>query len=230
MAAAYAAGGQARAARPGVRQRSPGVELALGLVRDPLLGPLVVVAAGGVLVELVDDRAVALPPVGADTAARALGRLKVDRLLDGFRGGPVLDRAPVVSAMVGLSQLAVELGDRIDAVDINPLIVGPAGPLAVDVLVRAPALAGRLRSARGTAGRSGRGRAGDRPGSSNRSSPRSVASTTSVVPVEGEVGGGPGDAGAPHHPVATGRGDDRRPSTGAVGAEQPGRGSAGGRA
>ena len=70
-----------------------GVELALGLVRDPLLGPLVLVASGGVLVELVDDRAVALPPVSTATAARrALGRLRVDRLLDGFRGGPPVDR------------------------------------------------------------------------------------------------------------------------------------------
>jgi acyl-CoA synthetase (NDP forming) len=118
-----------------------GVELALGLVRDPLLGPLVLVAAGGVLVELIDDRAVALPPMSADTGARALGRLKVDRLLDGFRGGPALDRPAVVAAMVGLSQLAIELGDAIDALDINPVIVGPAGPLAVDVLVepRVPA-------------------------------------------------------------------------------------------
>jgi hypothetical protein len=78
---------------------------------------------------------VALPPVSADTGARALGRLKVDRLLDGFRGGPALDRPAVVAAMVGLSQLAIELGDAIDALDINPVIVGPAGPLAVDVLV-----------------------------------------------------------------------------------------------
>lgn len=114
---------------------SPGVELALGLVRDPLLGPLVVVASGGVLVELVEDRAVALPPVDADTAARALGRLRADRLLDGFRGGPALDRGAVIAAILGLSQLAVELGDRLDAVDINPLIVGPTGPLAVDVLL-----------------------------------------------------------------------------------------------
>ena len=112
-----------------------GVELALGLLRDPLLGPLVLVAAGGVLVELVDDRAVALPPVSATTAARALDRLAARAMLDGFRGGPAADVGPVVAAMVALSGLAVELGAAIDALDINPLIVTPAGAQAVDVLV-----------------------------------------------------------------------------------------------
>ncbi len=114
---------------------TPGVELALGLLRDPLLGPLVLVAAGGVLVELVDDRAVALPPVSATTAARALDRLAARAMLDGFRGGPAADVGPVVAAMVALSGLAVELGAAIDALDINPLIVTPAGAQAVDVLV-----------------------------------------------------------------------------------------------
>jgi acyl-CoA synthetase (NDP forming) len=112
-----------------------GVELALGLVRDPLLGPLVLVAAGGVLVELLEDRAVALPPVSVATAERALDRLTARRLLDGYRGRPAVGSAGIVAAMVALSQLAVELGPAIDALDINPLIVGPAGPLAVDVLV-----------------------------------------------------------------------------------------------
>jgi acetate---CoA ligase (ADP-forming) len=88
-----------------------------------------------VLVELVDDRAVALPPVSPATADRALGRLKADRLLAGYRGAAALDRSAVVAAVVGLSQLAVELGDVVEAIDINPLIVGPQGPLAVDALI-----------------------------------------------------------------------------------------------
>jgi acyl-CoA synthetase (NDP forming) len=112
-----------------------GVELALGLVRDPLLGPLVLIAAGGVLVELVDDRAVALPPVSETVARRAISRLQARRLLDGFRGGPAADVEAVVAAMLGLSQLAVELGEAIDALDLNPVIAGPGGAPAVDVLV-----------------------------------------------------------------------------------------------
>jgi acetate---CoA ligase (ADP-forming) len=114
---------------------APGVELALGLVRDPLLGPLVLVATGGVLVELVDDRAVALPPVSETVARRAISRLRVRRMLDGYRGGAAADIDAVVAAMVGLSQLAVELGQAIDALDLNPVIAGPTGALAVDVLV-----------------------------------------------------------------------------------------------
>ncbi len=60
-----------------VQHQASGVEVALGVVADPLLGPLVMVAAGGVLVELVADRAVALPPVDRETALEMIGRLKV---------------------------------------------------------------------------------------------------------------------------------------------------------
>ncbi len=117
---------------------SGGVELALGIVRDPLLGPLVLVAAGGVLIELVDDRAVALPPVSASVARRVLDRLKVRRLLDGYRGGPAADVEGVVAAIVALSTLAVELGEALEAVDINPVLARPAGAgglVALDALV-----------------------------------------------------------------------------------------------
>jgi acyl-CoA synthetase (NDP forming) len=115
-----------------------GVEVALGIVRDPLLGPLVLVAAGGVLVELAGDRAVALPPVSTAVAERALGRLMVRLLLAGHRGAPPADADAVVRAMVALSGLAVELGPALDALDINPVIVTSDGLLAVDVLVVPP--------------------------------------------------------------------------------------------
>jgi acetate---CoA ligase (ADP-forming) len=117
------------------RHVESGVELALGIVRDPLLGPLVVVAAGGTLVELLDQRAVALPPIDADAASDMLAQLPVLRLLSGYRGRPPGDLAALVQAVAGMSQLATELGDRIDAVDVNPLIVSPSGAIAVDALV-----------------------------------------------------------------------------------------------
>ena len=69
-----------------VQRQLAGVEVALGIVRDPLLGPLVVVAAGGTLVELVAERAVALPPVDRETARAMVAGLRVARLLDGYRG------------------------------------------------------------------------------------------------------------------------------------------------
>jgi hypothetical protein len=112
----------------------PGTELALGVARDPDLGPLVVVGAGGVLVELLADRAVALPPVDEATARELLAGLRVGRLLAGVRGAPPADLGAVVRAITGLSDLACELGDGLAALDVNPLICGPHGATAADVL------------------------------------------------------------------------------------------------
>jgi acetate---CoA ligase (ADP-forming) len=112
-----------------------GIELALGVVADPLFGPLVVVAAGGVLIEVLGDRAVGLPPLDDDAARRLLDRLAARPLLDGHRGTPPADVSSVVVAVSGLAQLALELGDVIQALDINPLVASAKGAVAVDVLV-----------------------------------------------------------------------------------------------
>jgi acetate---CoA ligase (ADP-forming) len=112
----------------------PGIEVALGLVSDPGLGPLIVAGAGGVLVELLADRVVALPPVGERLAAELIGSLRVSRLLAGARGAAPADLSAVTRAITGLSQLACELGDDLAALDINPLICGPDDAVAVDAL------------------------------------------------------------------------------------------------
>jgi acyl-CoA synthetase (NDP forming) len=112
----------------------PGTELALGITRDPDLGPLVVTGAGGLLVEFLADRAVALPPVDPARALRMLGRLRVGGLLAGVRGQPPADTGAVAEAVVAVSSIARELGDHLEALDINPLICGPAGAVAADVL------------------------------------------------------------------------------------------------
>jgi acetate---CoA ligase (ADP-forming) len=117
------------------RQVPAGIELALGIVADPHVGALVLVAAGGTLVELLADRAVALPPVAAATARDMLTRLNVSRLLEDRRGGARVDVDALVAAVRAVSQLAVELGDRIEGLDVNPVIVGPDGAIAVDALV-----------------------------------------------------------------------------------------------
>lgn len=137
LAAAYAE--MARALGPHVtvsRSAGPGVELALGIVRDPQFGPLVMAGAGGVLVELLADRAFALPPLDAGRAGAMLGNLKAGRLLGGFRTVPACDVTAVASAIVRLSALAADVGDLVSELDINPLIAGPSGCVAVDVLVR----------------------------------------------------------------------------------------------
>ena len=112
-----------------------GFELALGVVRDPQFGPLVMVAAGGVLVEILRDRRFALPPIGAAGAARLLGRLAVRLMLDGTRGLPAADTGAVAAAVARLSVLAEDLGERLESLDVNPLIVGAEGCVAVDALV-----------------------------------------------------------------------------------------------
>jgi len=111
-----------------------GPELSLGLARDHELGPLLVVGAGGVLVELLADRAVALPPAGPGLARQLIGELRAAALLAGARGQPAADWDAVVAAITGLSQLAAELGDTLEALDINPLICGPDRAVAVDAL------------------------------------------------------------------------------------------------
>jgi acyl-CoA synthetase (NDP forming) len=119
-----------------VHQQVPtGVELSVGIVRDAALGPLVVVAAGGVLVELMADRAVALPPLTREGARRMIDRLKVRPLLDGFRGAPPADVDSFVDVVVAVSRLAHERGDELAAVDLNPVIVTAEGAVAVDVLI-----------------------------------------------------------------------------------------------
>jgi acetate---CoA ligase (ADP-forming) len=112
-----------------------GTELVLGLTLDPMLGPLVLLGAGGVLVEVLRDRVVALPPLDLARAQRLLDRLAARPLLDGVRGAAPADLPAVWSAVCALGQLAIELGDRLAALDVNPLIAGPHGAVAVDVLL-----------------------------------------------------------------------------------------------
>jgi acetate---CoA ligase (ADP-forming) len=136
MAAAYAV--MSRSLGPDVTVSAtacPGAELALGIARDPQFGPLVMAGAGGVLVELIADRVFGVPPLDMYRARALLDRLKARRLLDGFRGAPASDVTAVASAIVRLSALAADVGDLIRGLDINPLIAGPSGCVAVDVLI-----------------------------------------------------------------------------------------------
>jgi acetate---CoA ligase (ADP-forming) len=113
----------------------PGTELTLGIVTDPALGPLLVIGAGGVLVEILAERAVLLAPVTRSAALAALRRLRIAPVLAGSRGQPAADLGAIADAIAGLSRLACDLGDDLEALDINPLICAPTGPLAVDALL-----------------------------------------------------------------------------------------------
>jgi len=112
-----------------------GVEAALGAINDPEFGPYVMIAAGGVLIELLDDRAVALAPISRAKAGGMIGRLKLRKLLAGLRGAPPADEPALADALWRLSHLAYDLRDGLRELDINPIIVGPSGAVAVDALI-----------------------------------------------------------------------------------------------
>jgi acetate---CoA ligase (ADP-forming) len=111
-----------------------GVELSVGFVRDHAFGPLVIVAAGGTLVELLADRVVACPPVSHSAALRALDRLRIRPLLAGWRGAPAVDLDALADIVVRFSTMAMELGEVLDAVEANPVIASPHRVIAVDAL------------------------------------------------------------------------------------------------
>jgi hypothetical protein len=95
----------------------------------------VMVGAGGVLVEQLHDRRFSLPPLDRERARRLVDGLRVRSLLDGSRGRPPGDIDAVVDALIRLSAIAVDLGDLIEALDVNPLIAGPGGAVAADALL-----------------------------------------------------------------------------------------------
>ena len=131
------------AAKPGahfggvlvVQQVSGGTELVLGVHRDPEVGLVTMFGTGGVLLELVKDVTFGPVPLSEAQASAMIEGAMAGRLLDGYRGGAKLDRAAVVKALVGLSHLAQDLGERLESIDVNPLVALPSGALALDGLV-----------------------------------------------------------------------------------------------
>lgn len=112
-----------------------GVEMVLGLVRDEQFGPLLMLGFGGIAVETIRDVAYALPPVDRATARRLLDSLQLRPLLDGLRGRPAVDVEAFCAAAERFAVLAHALGDLVDEIDVNPVIVYPGGCVAVDALV-----------------------------------------------------------------------------------------------
>jgi acetate---CoA ligase (ADP-forming) len=112
-------------------------ELIVGVKRDAAFGLALVIGAGGVLVEMVADSATLLLPTTPAAIADALAGLRVARLLGGYRGRPAGDVAAAVRAIAAIVAAAEALGDRLVELDVNPLLVLPAGQgaIAVDTLI-----------------------------------------------------------------------------------------------
>jgi acyl-CoA synthetase (NDP forming) len=112
-----------------------GIEMLVGAVQDPTFGPLVACGSGGVLVELVADRAFRIHPLGLRDAAEMIDELKGARLLRGYRGAPPVDEQALRDVVLRVSAL-LTICPEVQELDINPVKVLPAGARAVDVRVR----------------------------------------------------------------------------------------------
>jgi acyl-CoA synthetase (NDP forming) len=117
------------------REVRGGIEALVGVVGDPIFGPLVVCGFGGVQVELLRDASFRLPPVTDLDAAEMIDRLRLKPLLDGYRGAPAGDRAALLSLVQGVSAL-VEAVPELREMDLNPVKVLPPGQGAVVVDAR----------------------------------------------------------------------------------------------
>jgi succinyl-CoA synthetase beta subunit len=109
-------------------------EFLAGFSRDPVYGPVVTFGLGGIFAETLADVALRLAPLSPDDARAMLAEIRARALLGPIRGLPPVDAATLVRVLLGLSRLAMERPD-IAAVDINPLVVDGAHPVAVDALV-----------------------------------------------------------------------------------------------
>jgi acyl-CoA synthetase (NDP forming) len=111
-----------------------GLELILGLRRDPQFGPVVLVGMGGTLTEVLDDVAIRLAPLDVQAADEMLDDLRARRIFDGVRGRPPIDRVAVAEMIVALARFGVDRPDVAEA-DLNPVIASERGAIAVDALV-----------------------------------------------------------------------------------------------
>lgn len=116
-------------------QVSGGVELILGVVRDEVFGPAVLLGVGGVAVEVYGDVALRVPPFGREEARRMLGELRGLPLLTGHRGRPAADLDAVLDAVMAVQRLALDHADDLAELDVNPLLARPDGVVALDALV-----------------------------------------------------------------------------------------------
>jgi acetyltransferase len=112
-------------------------EAIAGILMDPHFGPAVVFGLGGIMVEILEDRTLDIPPLSRSEAREMIESTKASQLLHGFRGSPQADLEILTETLIRIGRLAVDWADRIEALDINPLLIMPEGQgvVAVDALL-----------------------------------------------------------------------------------------------
>ena len=134
-ARAYDAGAEIRGTL--VAPMVGGVECILGVQRDPVFGPVVMVGSGGVLAEVLNDVSFRKAPIDRAEARRMIAEIALARMLEGVRGRPRCDVEALAAAVAALSRFAAAHADVIESVDVNPLVVLPEGEgaFALDALI-----------------------------------------------------------------------------------------------
>ncbi len=112
-----------------------GLELVIGVKRDPTFGMVIMVGLGGITIEVLKDVAFGHAPLVRDDALRMLARLRASALLDGVRGRPAVDRGRLADTIAAVSRWAAAMSPVLAELDLNPVLVGPEGPIGVDCVM-----------------------------------------------------------------------------------------------
>ncbi len=113
----------------------PGLEAIIGMKNDPQFGPTIMFGLGGIFVELLEDVVFRVAPLSEKDALDMLEEIKGAKALDGFRGMPGANRQKLVQLLINFSRLASVLGDEVEEIDLNPVILYPDGLVVVDALI-----------------------------------------------------------------------------------------------
>ncbi len=111
------------------------LELVVGVQRDPVFGMVVMVGLGGILVEVLKDVVFRRAPFSIEEGERMLAELRMGALLDGVRGQPAVDRRAIARLLANLSRWAARMQPMLAELDLNPVLVGSNGPVAVDCVM-----------------------------------------------------------------------------------------------
>ncbi len=117
------------------KQVKKGTEILIGMNIDPTFGPVVAFGIGGILVEAIGDVSFRVCPTTKERALRLIGEIKTQKLLNGFRGLPPVDRDALAEMIVQVSQLAIDLDKYIKEIDLNPVIANEDGVYGVDARI-----------------------------------------------------------------------------------------------
>jgi acetyltransferase len=112
-----------------------GVEVIIGVTKDPVFGPAIMFGLGGIFVEALRDVSFRIAPLTRGDAEEMIDEIRGRRVLEGMRGKPPADRDALIDTLLRVSQLVTDHRDQIDELDLNPLVVLPKGAKVVDALI-----------------------------------------------------------------------------------------------